>query len=137
MAKITVWNPWRMMPRDFFELDQDTFFNDDVQLDMYEDNDAYVIKAKAAGINKEDFKIEFKGNAVTITGNSNEEKEEESKDRKYYRKEIRNLSFTRTLDLPGPVDPEQANASFKNGVLTVTVPKSAEAKPKQITVNEG
>jgi HSP20 family protein len=107
---------------------------DDVQMDMYENKETYVVKVKAAGIDKDSFNIEFKGNTLTVTGSAHEENEEEAKDRKYYRKEIRSMSFARTVDLPGPALTDEAKASFKNGVLTVVIPKTEEAKPKKISV---
>ena len=69
---------------------------------------------------------------LTIKGEKHEEKEEKAKDR--YVSERRYGSFRRSLQIPGSVDAEKVEAGFKSGVLTVTLPKSPEAKKKQKTI---
>ena len=136
MSKLTVWNPWRVMPRDFFDLDSDiSDVWSGVEMDMYETKDSFVVKVKAADYPKDGFDIEFKNNSLVVTGKAKEEIEEDEKDKKYYRKEIKTMSFTRTIDLPVPVKTDDAKASYKDGVLTITMPKSEEAKPKKLTVS--
>jgi len=135
MSKITVWNPWRVMPRDFFDLDAempDVWSG--VETDMYETKDTFVVKVKAADYQKDGFDIEFKNNSLVVTGKAREENVEEEKDKKYYRKEIKTMSFTRTIDLPVPVRTDDAKAVYKDGVLTISMPKTEEAKPKKLTV---
>ena len=61
-------------------------------------------------------------------------KEKKDKKKKFYRKEFRSQSFTRRVDLPVQVKSDQAEAEFENGVLTLTLPKAEEAKPKTVTV---
>ncbi len=133
MTKMTVWNPWRITPRDFFDLEEDfDSFSPNVQMDLYEEGDNVVAEIKAPGFEQDHLDIRVEANQLTVSGNV--EDVEEEKKRKYYRKEMRNLSFTRTCDLPVAVDANKADATFKNGVLKIVLPKREEAKPKQIQV---
>lgn len=135
MSKITVWNPWKITPRDFFNFDSDMFpVVDDVEMDMYETKDSFVVKVKAAGYDKDSLDIDIKNNRLTISGKAHEEKEEDEKEKKYYFKEIKSMSFSRSVDLPVSVKSESADAEFKNGVLIITLPKSEEAQSKKIAV---
>jgi HSP20 family protein len=134
MRKLSVWNPWRSFPTNFFDDDWDEFA-EEVQMDVYEEGDNVIIKVKAPGFNKDEVDVSIESGQVTIVGNAKEEVEEEDKGRKYYRKEIRKNSFTRSCALPVKVVPDEAKATFQNGVLRVTLPKSEEAKPKKIKVD--
>lgn len=134
MSKLTVWNPWGIAPRDFWDSNEDFFTGDEIQMDMYETKDSIVVDLKAAGFGKDDVDIDIESNRLTIRGNAKTVVEEENKDKKYYRKEIKNMSFTRNIDLPASVVADRAKAVFKNGVLNITLPKSEEAKPKKISV---
>jgi HSP20 family protein len=134
MSKLTVWNPWGIAPRDFWDANEDFFGTDEVQMDMYETKDSIVIDLKAAGFGKDNVTIEVESNRLTIRGNAKNVMEEENKDKKYYRKEIKTMSFTRNIDLPATVVADKSKAVFKNGVLNITLPKSEEAKPKKISV---
>ena len=132
MTKMTVWNPWRITPRDFFDFEEDFDSFSNVQMDLYEEGDNVVAEIKAPGFEQDNLDIRVEANQLTVSGNVEEIKED--KKRKYYRKEMRNLSFTRSCDLPVPVDANKADATFKNGVLKIILPKREEAKPKQIQV---
>ena len=70
---------------------------------------------------------------ITISTTSKEEKKEEEPG-KYFRREISHGQFQRTLALPDNIDDEQAKASFKDGILTVTIPKTEKSKNKSITI---
>jgi len=91
--------------------------------------DGYIVEMVAPGFEKEDFKIDFDNNLLTI---SSEKKEgsELKEDEKFTRKEFSYDSFTRSFTLPNSVDGEQINASYTNGILGVVIPKKEEAKPK-------
>lgn len=135
MAKLTVWNPWSMMPRmSDWDDDWDLTQVGDNEMDMYEEGDNVIIKLKAPGFTEENVDVSYEDGRLCITGKMEKEEEEEDKKRKYYRKEIRKQSFTRTVDLPVRVEAEKADAEFKDGVLVLTLPKAAEAKPKQIKI---
>ncbi|WKZ31484.1 MAG: Hsp20/alpha crystallin family protein [Candidatus Dojkabacteria bacterium] len=137
MSRIAVWNPWKGVPRDFWDWDVDFQSYDDVQMDIYEDKDNVVVKVKAPGFSKDDLKIQIESNMITVSGSVQEENEEDNKDKKFYRKEIRSLSFSRASDLPVAVNADKAEATFKDGILQVTLPKREEVKPKSIEVKVG
>jgi len=136
MTRLSVWNPWRIMPRmkDFMDEDWDIIEYPENELDMYEEEDNVVVKVKAPGFKEEDIDITIENNNVCITGKVEEEKKEENKKKKFYRREIRSQSFTRRVDLPIQVKADQAEAEFDDGVLTLTLPKAEEAKPKTVKV---
>lgn len=94
-------------------------------LDVTENGKAFRVRTELASIDPEDVDVEISGGFLTIKG----EKEEESgdEDENYLRREISYGSFCRTVSLPETADSARAEARFKNGVLTVTVPKKAEA----------
>jgi len=101
-------------------------------IDLYDDRDHFVLKAELPGMKKEDIDISMHGDVLTVSG---ERKEEETYDKaETYRSERFLGRFQRTLTLPSAVDPNKVQASYKDGILTVTLPKSEEAKPKQIEV---
>ncbi len=84
------------------------------------------------GIEKEDIEVNISGNLLTVKGEK--KKEGEIKEENYYRLERPYGSFSRTVELPKEVQIEQARASFKNGVLEIRLPKTEEAKKKEIKV---
>jgi len=101
-------------------------------IDIYETKDDVVIKAEIPGINKEDIKINIVDNSLIIEGEKKQEKE--VKDENYYRVERRYGTFRRVIDIPVPVKTEEVEATYKDGVLEVRLPKKEEAKPKEIEV---
>ncbi|HZZ15414.1 MAG TPA: Hsp20/alpha crystallin family protein, partial [Candidatus Sulfotelmatobacter sp.] len=86
-------------------------------------------------IDEKDIDIQLENNTLTVHGERKIEKEE--KEENYRRVERQYGSFTRTFTLPPTVDSEKVSASYDKGVLKITLPKKAEAKPKQIKVNIG
>lgn len=104
-----------------------------IPLDVHADDQSYVITAVAAGLKPEDLKIEILGDVVTLRGEIRPEEPEGQAD--YLLRELSYGEFQRTLQLPEPVDAEKAEASLANGVLTVRLPKTEDARPKQIKVN--
>jgi HSP20 family protein len=100
--------------------------------DITEDEREYLIKAELPEVRKEDVKVTVENGVLTISGERKFEKEE--KKRKYHRVERGYGTFMRSFALPDDADFSKVNAEFKNGVLTVHVPKSEQAKPKQIEV---
>lgn len=103
-------------------------------VDMYQTDDAAVVKASVPGVKPDDVDITISGNTLTITGQSTEE--EEVKEENYIRRERRFGSFSRSVVLPEGLEPDKAEASFDHGVLTLTIPKAPQAKPKVIKVKE-
>jgi HSP20 family protein len=136
MTRLSVWNPWRMLPRmrDFDDEDWDVVEFPENELDMYEEGDNIIVKVKAPGFKEENIDITIEDGSVTVTGKMEEKEEEEDKKKKYYRKEFRSQSFTRRVDLPVQVKASKAEAEYENGVLTLVLPKAEEAKPKSVKV---
>ena len=101
-------------------------------VDITEDDKEYLIKAELPEVKKGDVKVRVEDGVLYISGERNSEKEEKGK--RYHRIERAYGSFTRTIELPAAVDAKKIEARFKDGVLEVTLPKTEEAKPKQIEV---
>ncbi|WP_043290499.1 Hsp20/alpha crystallin family protein [Pseudoxanthomonas spadix] len=102
------------------------------QVDITEGPDEFTIKAEIPEVNKDDVKITIDNGVVTIQGERKQEKEE--KDKKFHRIERFYGSFSRSFSLPDNVNASAAKATFKDGVLTLQIPKTAETKPKGIEV---
>jgi len=101
-------------------------------LDVYQTDDATVIKSSVPGLKPEEIDISITGNTLTISGESKQE--EEVKEENYIRRERRYGSFSRSVVLPEGLEPDKAEASFEDGVLTLSIPKAPESKPKVIKV---
>lgn len=101
-------------------------------LDMYETADSVVVKTGVPGIKSEDIDITITGDVLTIKGETKVEEKVEKEN--YIRQERRYGAFQRSVRLPGSLVPDKAEANFENGILTLTIPKSEEAKPKTIKV---
>jgi HSP20 family protein len=112
--------------------DELTFSSWNPAVDVVEREDNFIIEAELPGIKKEDIHISFVNEMLTIRGEKKVEKEEKKKN--YHRSERSYGSFSRTFNFPGNVKADKVDAEFNNGVLKVIVPKSEEAKPKQIEV---
>lgn len=104
-------------------------------VDVYEDEHNVTLKIEVPGIDEKDISVSLENNTLTVHGERKIEKEE--KEENYRRVESQYGSFTRTFNLPPAVDSEKVSAIYDKGVLKVTLPKKAEAKPKQIKVNLG
>ena len=101
-------------------------------LDVIERDNDVIVKASLPGVKPEDVEINVVGNTVTIRG---EAKSEEKVERgNYVMQERRYGMASRTITLPTPVSADKAQARFENGVLTLTLPKSEEARPKRIPI---
>ena len=103
-------------------------------VDIYETDDAFMLKAELPGFKKDDVNIEVHENRLIIRGER--KRETEAKEDQYHRLERAYGRFERAFWLPTTVDAEHIQASFKNGVLELRLPKSPAAKPKQIPIAE-
>ena len=101
-------------------------------VDVAEGDDTYTVKMELPGVNKEDVKITLESNILTIRGEKRAEGE--VKEKNYHRTERSYGSFQRSFTLPTTVKNDKIDAVYKDGILTVTLPKAEEAKPKQIEV---
>src|SRR6266516_3304880 len=104
-------------------------------VDIYEDEHNVALKIEVPGIDEKDIDVRVENNTLTVHGERKIEKEE--KEENYRRVERQYGGFTRTFSLPPTVDAEKVQADYDKGVLKITLPKKAEAKPKQIKVNVG
>ena len=102
------------------------------QLDVYEDENNIIVNVDVPGMKPEDIDISVSGNALSIRGEKKQEEKKEGKD--YYRMERAYGSFSRTVELPSTVDTKKINATYKDGVLEVVLPKVEEAKPQKIKI---
>jgi HSP20 family protein len=100
-------------------------------LDVYEDKDNLIVKAELAGLKKEEIELSLHDNTLTISG---ERKERAEKEGEVSRSERFFGRFQRTVTLPKPVDANKVNARYKDGILTITLSKTEESKPRQIEV---
>jgi HSP20 family protein len=101
-------------------------------VDVFEEKDDIVVKAELPGMEKENIEVNLTDHMLTIKGEK--KKEEEVKEEKYYRSERSYGAFVRTLELPRDVHGDKVKATFKNGVLEIRMPKTEEAKAKEIKV---
>ncbi len=101
-------------------------------VDIFEEADAIRITAEVPGVRAEDVKISLEGNALTIHGQKQQQAEERTE--RVHRYERTYGVFERSFTLPATVDAKHIKASYDQGVLTVTLPKMAEAQPRQIQV---
>ena len=101
--------------------------------DISETDTAYLIKAEIPGVRKEDVKVSIQDGMLTIQGERKQEKEEKGK--KFHRVECSYGNFMRSFRVPGDADESAVKAEFKDGMLNVTLPKSAKAKPRSIEVS--
>jgi len=102
-------------------------------LDITENENEFVVKASLPGVKPEDVQITVHGDTLTIRGES--KAEEEKKGEQWHLRERRYGAFQRSVALATPVNSDQAQAHYENGVLTLTLPKSEAAKPRQIKVS--
>lgn len=102
-------------------------------LDVYEDKDQFAVKAELPGMKKEDIEVSLHDGSLTVSGER--KSEHETKDAGVYRSERYFGRFQRTVDLPNTVDASKVKADYQDGILTITLPKTEEAKPKRISVS--
>ncbi len=101
-------------------------------VDMFQTDNEVVVKAAIPGVKADDIQINVTGEVLTIKGETREK--EEVKEKAYHLREQRWGSFERTIALPTDVVADKAKAEFENGILTITLPKAEEARPKTISI---
>jgi HSP20 family protein len=105
------------------------------KIDVSETKDAVIVKAEVPGVDQKDIGLSLQEGVLTIKGEKQEEKEE--KDKRYHRVERSYGAFVRAIRLPAAVDSSMVSATFKDGVLTVALPKTAAAKGTAIPIKAG
>ena len=145
LNSVTRWNPASAyLTREPFSRLFDTFFNDlqgeEVAnrgwmppVDIQETPDAYKLEAELPGLTKDDINITLENNVLRLSGERKFEKD--AKKENYHRVERTYGTFTRAFALPQQVNPEGVQAAFENGILTITVPKAEQAKPRKISIS--
>ena len=101
-------------------------------VNVYDTEQAYVVEALLPGVEGKDIDLSITRSSLTVKGER--QADEPGEKAACHRQERRVGSFVRSIELPEKVDADKASASYEHGVLTVTLPKAPEAKPKQITV---
>jgi HSP20 family protein len=102
-------------------------------LDVVEEQDNFLVKIDLPGLGKDDVSVTIQDNFLTIKGERKHDVEK--KETNFYHRERVHGTFARTIELPTRVDAGKVEATFRDGVLHVTLPKSEEAKPKEIKVS--
>jgi HSP20 family protein len=102
-------------------------------MNIYENDDAFVVIAPVPGVKPEEVEITITGNTVSIKGETKAEQRSEMGN--VLRQEVRYGSFHRSVTLPLDVQGDKVDAMFENGVLTLTLPKAEAVKPKSIKIN--
>ena len=102
-------------------------------IDVHEDENAYTLVADVPGLKKEEIELTVEDDVVTLKGARKQE--EEKKTKGYHRIERSYGTFKRSFRLPSGIDGNNVTAAYENGVLTVTLAKPEQAKPKRIDVN--
>jgi HSP20 family protein len=101
-------------------------------VDVVEESDRLFVRVEVPGIDEKDIRVTFEDGLLTVSG---ERQFERRNDRSYHRIERMYGSFTRSFTLPRSVDGAQIQASYRNGVLEIEIPKKEESKPRQIQIN--
>jgi HSP20 family protein len=148
MTTLMRWNPLLSTRRDLFRSDFDQLFENlvsgatpgsaafyDPATDVHETAEAYVIRMDLPGVSQKDVKVSILGDTLTIRGERKVEQVHE-KENIHYR-ERRSGSFERAFTLAAPVRADQVRASYRDGVLEVTVPKAEEARTREIEIQVG
>lgn len=102
-------------------------------VDIYETDDSVVLKAELPGINPDDVEIRVEDSTLYLKGERKFEKE--VKEENLHRVERSYGTFARTFALPNTIDADKVKAEYQNGILTLTMPKHEEAKPRTIKIN--
>ena len=127
--------------RDFFtgffeDFDLPTLFSDEASFapafDVSETENELIVRAEVPGMDQKDIDVSLSDGVLTIKGEKKQEKEDKNED--YHTVERRYGAFSRTMRLPVEVDIDKVDATYKKGVLKITLPKSEPAKPKKIKI---
>ena len=145
MSNLTRWEPMREMMtlREAMDRLFDDAFTRPLSLrdgglsmlpavDMYQTDDEVVVRVALPGFKADEVHINVTGDVLTLRGEM--KREEENQDKAWHIREHRSGSFERSIPLPTDVRADQANADFENGILSITLPKAEEVKPRTITV---
>jgi len=103
-------------------------------IDVLEEDDRYVVEAELPGLSEKDIKLELKDSTLFLSTAKSENKEEKNEKGRWLRRERREFQFSRSLALPEDVDVEKIEAKFRDGLLTIALPKKPESSPRIVPV---
>jgi HSP20 family protein len=118
-------------------LDSDAFFGGAHRapaIDVREESERYVIDAELPGLSEKDLKLELKDGVLSLASAKIEDRKDEDSKHRWIRRERREFSFRRSFELPDDADGEKIEAVFKDGLLTVILPKKPETAPRTVPV---
>jgi HSP20 family protein len=121
-----------LFSRAFGEREETGVWTELLPLDLSETDQSFEVRLDVPGVNPKEIDIQLNANMLTISGERSEEKEEKGKT--YHFVERSFGSFSRSVSLPSPVKEDAIEARYKDGVLTVTLPKTEEAKSRKIAI---
>ena len=141
--KLILWEPFRELVTMWDDMDRlfETFFGKQMQtmdefwrpaIDIEESNGNLMVRAEIPGMTKEDINVSVKEDMLKISGERKQQNE--TKEKTFHRIESSYGKFERIIRLPAEVDADKVKASYKDGVLNITLPKPESMKPKQIDV---
>ena len=139
MANITRFNPFEDFFQDFgkgfwvkpLAFPQET--NLEMKIDVKEDDKAYTIRAEIPGVKKDDIKVDVEGNLVSVRAEVKQEKEEKKGEKVVYSERAYGMA-SRSFTLPAEVDAKDAKAEYKDGLLSLTLPKKANGAGQRIAI---
>ena len=102
-------------------------------VNVYEKEDQIIVEAETPGMKKDDIEVSVQDHVLTLSGERKEE--HETKEKNFYRHERSEGSFLRSISLPSSVEADSIEASYKNGVLSLKIPKAEEAKAKRVEIH--
>lgn len=103
-------------------------------IDVIDEDERYVVEAELPGMSEKDIKLELKNGTLLLSTVKNESKEEKSDKGRWLRKERREFQFSRSFELPENVDIDAIEAKFRDGLLTIALPKRPESSPRIVPV---
>jgi HSP20 family protein len=103
-------------------------------MDVAETDQAFEVKMDLPGVNAENVEIQINNNTLTVRGQRSEETNETDEGKQFHRVERYVGTFSRSVVLPGSINEDETAAEFKDGVLTIMIPKAEEAKPRKIKI---
>jgi HSP20 family protein len=101
-------------------------------MEVADSKEHVIVRVQVPGVSKDDLHVDIAENALTLRGEM--QAEEKTDGKQYYRREFRYGAFSRTIPLPPGLQADRATAQLKDGVLTITIPKGEQAKPKAIPI---
>jgi HSP20 family protein len=117
-------------------LQREGYFGEgDFPVDLYQEKDAFLVRAELPGFRKEDLSVEVNDGLLTVTGHRKTETKADGKEDAKVHSVTEERRVSRTISLPEQIKTDAIEAKYENGILAVTLPKREEAKPRQIAID--